>query len=228
MVYRKRKRNYNGGGRKRFKRGGRPVRRGWRVGGVQRLRALGMRQEKKYIDADHSLDPVPSAGAIFPSLNLIPQGASENERLGRKVWIRDILIRGAVFTTSSAMAQAQCRVIVYCDKQTNGATATVATILEVGGGADYLAFRNLESAGRYKVLHDKTYKVRTETRAGSVSLYDFKTTNFKINLKGNIPILFDGAVGSLTELCCNNVGILVISEAARSQFFAKVRVRYVG
>ena len=59
------------------------------------------------------------------------------------------------------------RVMLYHDKQANGATAAVLDILE---SADYQSFNNLVNSGRFRILMDRTYAMNYLTLASGGTL----------------------------------------------------------
>ncbi len=187
--------------------------------------------ELKFHDVAVDDAVVPTAGAILDSINLIPQGVTEKTRVGRKCVIRSINWR----FNYSLPAQADqadigtgetIRIIMFLDKQCNGATATVLGILET---ADYQSFNNLANKGRFRTLMDRTYplnRINSVTDGASTSssaLLTYCDTFFK---KVNIPIEFDNTTGAITEIRSNNVGVLFITQAGVAGFNSNVRVRF--
>ncbi len=201
-----------------------------RVGGYFGRYNKGAFQELKFHDVDFDNNALTTAGEILPSLNLIAQGVGQSQRLGRKVLLKSLHMRGMWFVangTDPSGCSAISRIIVYCDKQANGAAATVAGILQT---ADFQSFRNLENQGRFKVLYDKTNRLQREA-AGSAIVFANVKHYMKLNKKLNIPILFDGATGAITEMCCNNIGILTITDTVTNivaGFQCKIRLRFEG
>jgi len=184
--------------------------------------------EKKFFDTAKALTTVANTGTILnSSLNLIVQGATESNRVGRKVVLRNIYFHGSVSlpaTNVDSETSEIIRVIVYCDKQTNGAAATVTDILK---DADYRSFRNLANQERFVILKDKFY----DLNASCQSTVTAQTTgdfgyHIKMYKKLDIPLEFSGATGAITELKSNNIGIMAISEAGVGEINYICRVRY--
>ncbi len=204
-----------------------------RVGGFYKFAAGRGRRanggEHKFFDT--AVGPLTSAatGAIFlDSICKIPQGVTENTRIGRKCTLKTISMRGTVklpSQTSKNTTQDRIRYIIYLDKQANGAIGTVLGLLE---STTVDAFRNLAETGRYTVLADKTIAINTLCGGGDGTTEDYGivTRNFWFNKKCNIPLEFSGVTGALTELRSNNIGIMFISEEARIIMEVNMRVRY--
>ena len=64
--------------------------------------------------------------------------------------------RHQIASTNSSAASNLVRIIVYLDRQCNGAAAGVTDLLE---SASYLSFRNLANQSRFKFLYDKTIPI---------------------------------------------------------------------
>lgn len=190
--------------------------------------------EKKFFEVRRVENTPGTGGTIFnDSLNEVAQGAAENERVGRKITITDLLIhfqmRCTTSTTATAIADS-FRFIVYVDKQTNGAAATAAQILDGGGaGVDIRSFRLLENASRFRILYDKVHPI--ESSGGGVGAADNsvpKVRQFSVYKKLKLPIEFSGATGDISEIRSNNIGVLILSTNAAANCLASytARIRY--
>ncbi len=204
----------------------------FRAGGRVRRQPRGA-GELKFHDVDFDNEPVASGGAIEATINVIPQGITESERIGRKCTITNIGWRYDIFLVKvDAQATATngdvLRVILYLDKQTNGATATVLNILQT---ADYQSFNNLSNKGRFTILMDKTHVINylslASDNAGVVSSANV-TRSFTFFKKTNINIEYDdsAATGALTTIRTNNLGILTISREGQVRIVSKIRLRF--
>lgn len=206
-----------------------------RVGGYYGRFSSGSRGggELKFFDVDIDDASIASGGTIVkPSANAIAQGVTESERIGRKCTIRSILWHyqltlDNVNDSATAVRGDSVRVIVYQDKQCNGATALTTDILESN---DFQSFRNLSNVGRFKILMDKVHSMNypaaaadsatTTCQPGVVREYSF----YK---KVNIPLEFDSTTGAITELRSNNIGVLLLADAgSKSSFVSKWRIRF--
>ncbi len=107
-------------------------------------------KELKFFETQVNVSPVASTGTIPVSGSVvkIPQGTEENERIGRKCTIKSIHcryqaeLRGA---SNSSLQSDVLRIIMYLDKQANGAAAAVSDISET---ATWQTFNNLSNSGR--------------------------------------------------------------------------------
>lgn len=192
--------------------------------------------EKKYKDTDVSAVGDNTSGTITTSLNLIPQGTTDITRIGNKVNVTNINIHFGVgvddMGAASAIQNGNCRVILYLDKQANGAYATSTDILTSSGiGATTInRFRNLDQVDRFVILKDKIYKspIQASYVLGGTPYTNTGVTWYNINKTCNIPIHFSSTTGAITELKSNNIGLLILTDNAYTNFReAWARVKYV-
>lgn len=193
---------------------------------------MGVRPERKFFDTIRAANIPGTGGTIFsPSLNLIPQDATQSGRIGLKCTIVSIHLRLINFNTVAAVPAALAdahRVILYLDTQANGAPATPTQILTAP--VDINAFNNLEFSGRFRIIMDKI--ITFGSTAGGVGPAQDGVSNYrlrKLNKKCRIPLRFSGATGAITELQSNNLGVLVIAAAAAANCLTAytARIRYV-
>lgn len=165
--------------------------------------------EKKYWDVQVTNVGDMTSGSVLNSLNLIPQGTTDQKRIGNKITIRNINIRGQFSLDdqgTGAFTSCIMRVILFVDKQCNGATATVADILTT---ADINSFRNMDQVERFVILKDKNYTL--PVTAANVLHTSDSTRTWNISKKCNYDVHFSSTTGAITEIRSNNVGLLYIT-----------------
>ncbi len=210
----------------------RPGRQIFRARKIQRTRrgftSLG---ELKFHDVTLDDAVVAAVGeVILDSLVKIPQNITEITRIGRKATIRKISVRMQYKIPSTATAANTSdimRVILFHDKQANGATAAVLDILET---ADYQSFLNLSNSGRFRILFDKTIPLICQAGSGRGTT---DTLSFSEDTKVeqwhkecNISIEYDSTAGAITEIKSNNLGVLIISSDGLCEFQSSWRLRF--
>lgn len=184
--------------------------------------------ELKYWDGSWSQANVASTGQIIKaSLNLIPQGTGPSARIGRKVVIKKIQLFVQNDLITGTKPNDSIRIILYQDKQCNGATATVTDILD---GAFFKAWRNLENSGRFRLLWDRTIDLQPgaaviNATTDVVQIFGTSLTE-KYFVDCNIPIEFDSTTGAITEIKSNNIGLLLITIDDQVQANGFWRIRY--
>lgn len=203
-----------------------------RVGGYYG-RYAGRNAELKFHDLDIDDAVVASAGTVQQggSINVIIQGITESQRIGRKATIRSINWRYRTTiperdAVSDPGPGETIRVILYQDKQTNGAISAVTDILET---AEMHSFRNLSNSGRYIIFLDKTIAMNYMTLASDgagVTSQGEVIKEFVFNKNCAIPIEWSGTTGSIGETRSNTLGVLLISQAGLGGFESKIRLRF--
>ncbi len=223
--------SYGGGAAKRFKPGFN------RTGGYYGRYNRSPGDELKFHDIDVDDAVVTAAGTIqnTGSVNLIAEGTTQSTRLGRKCLIKKILWRYNVDLTDVAAAQGghdSIRVILYLDKQANGATAVASTAAGIMTSDDFYSFLNLANSSRFHILMDRTHKLKRSAAAGdgtAANDWAGESINGTFYKNCNIPLEFSGITGAITEIRSNNIGVLIFSRVGATLVFkSKMRLRFVG
>ncbi|MFQ0997896.1 hypothetical protein [Gilliamella sp. CG33] len=222
---RKRGRRANGQWQRKGRRRTVPLRRGRRA-------TIG---ELKFHDVGFSDAVIAATGAIIEdSVLTIAQGTTESTRIGRKVRVKSINWRFTLqlpTTATPAETADSIRIILYLDKQANGATATVTGILET---AAFNAYRNLANTGRFVILMDRFYALNSQSGAGNP--VGEQGINFGIHRKElsfnktcDIPIEYDNSftTGVISTMRSNNIGVLGITQAGLAGMTtSNMRIRF--
>lgn len=162
----------------------------------------GRANEVKFFDTTLSFSNT-LVGTVVTSLNLIPQGTEQSERIGRTAVIHSIMIKG-IFTNDPGASNANNQILymtIVQDTQCNGANAGVTDVLTSTNLST--AMINLSNSKRFRIL--KKFSINLNARAGVDGAYcvtSGETTWFK---KCNIPIEFSSVLGAITEIASNNV-----------------------
>ncbi len=187
--------------------------------------------ELKFHDLDIDDAVVAAGGTIAQaSCNLIAQGVTESARIGRKCLVKQINWRfqinlPEVDAGGTPQDSDVIRVILYLDKQCNGAAAAVTDIVE---SANFQSFNNLSNKSRFRTLMDRTYEISPNGVGGNGTAVDSGGANVTDTLfkSVNIPVEFNAATGAITEIRSNNIGVLLLGFAGVSGFFSKMRLRF--
>lgn len=115
--------------------------------------------EKKVNDLSVATYQANTTGSI--TLLALPiLGSDFNQRIGRKIFLRSLYVRGSVKIENSGVASAivtpsqQARMIILLDKQPNGAAPAITDILVSAHPASQL---NLNNRDRFNIIKDKCY-----------------------------------------------------------------------
>lgn len=186
--------------------------------------------EVKYLDTTLSFlfdttGEVPATG----QLNLIPVGTGESERIGRKVHLKSIRLRGHLSPNTPDYQGEIIRLMLVQDKQCNGAAATYSGVNGVLSADTVSAFRNLDNQDRFIIHKDWFFTINPT--AGVTTSFNLQRVEFDFYKKLNVPIEFDSTVttGALTTIRSNNFFLLARSVANDDVFVMNglCRIRYV-
>ncbi len=200
-----------------------------RVGGYYGRFAGGSAQEHKFLDLNINDASIVANGNIAEdSIFGIAQGVTESTRIGRKAVIRAINWRFNIELLAAALATGTetVRVILYQDKQCNGATAAITDVVESN---NFQSFNNLANKGRFRTLMDRTYSLNHHAATGDGAANDAVpfTINDSFYYKCTMPVEYDSTTGAITEIRSNNVGVLLLSDIGDlAGFTSKMRVRF--
>ncbi len=184
--------------------------------------------------ADNAAGLMSGGGELMStSLNLLPEGTTESSRYGRKSVVKSLFIKGVLklpTTTTPADATDRLRIIVYLDKQCNGAAVTSPST-NILTSATMNSFLNKSNTSRFSILKDVTYSMNgmsggpastTTTNYGPVTKF------FKLSFpRLNIPIEFSSTTGAITEIRSNNLGVFVGSETAKATLGYTARLNFI-
>jgi len=171
----------------------------------------------------------------------IEQGTGESQRIGRKITISSIHIRGKITLPSSdspSSCDSRYRIMVVQDKQNNGA----GTLLTGAGGVlqngQIESFRDLENVNRFRILYDKTRAINATMGYGifvsnpnpvlSNWTSGQRQVNVNINVRLNLPIEYSSPTGSVTEIRSNNICVFLIGDTSGLSFRGQLRCRFRG
>lgn len=195
-----------------------------------RGRYAGVRVEEKFHDIEVTQASISNTGVVFNSLALIAQGVDEDERIGRSVCLKSMHLRGQctlpeVNGAATPGDSDLMRMIVFIDKQANGATAGVTDLL---AAADVNRFNNLNNKSRFRILKNLVVPMNYGTAGGVAGnvIQSQVLRKIKLDIPLNLVIEYSGGTGAITEVKSNNVGILLISGAGVVSLTSHVRVRF--
>lgn len=189
---------------------------------------------------------------IKDSLLNIQQGTQPSQRIGRKIFVKRLQMRGTI--TLRQMDEAggtsdqqglRGRLIVYCDKQTNGSIANPNDILQDSSAAGNATvpypvttdnYRNMEYIDRFRIIHDKTYTLNRLNMGILAATPEEQygtplVKSFNVGKNMNLEVVYKEVTGTIDSLQSTNIGVMWISDEALTgtdQIIVKFqfRVRY--
>jgi len=184
----------------------------------------GSSSELKFFDTSINFS-IDTTGAIEAQLNLVPQGTTESQRIGRKITIKSIAIKGYIEGNGVASTAQLVQMNLILDKQCNGAAAAYNDVY-VSNSIN--AHRNMANSERFDVL--KTWRIPINPQVTIIAGTSFLPTykNFKYYKKCNIPIEFNNTTGAIAEIRSNNLSLIAISAGGddTANFTATARITY--
>lgn len=188
-----------------------------------RTLTLGGQIEKKYLDTGIGYATATTTGTVVSSLLAIPQGTTEVTRVGGKINVCNINMRGQVRGLTATGVPGAVRWMLILDKQCNGAAPAVTDILT---SAAINSFLNMDNVDRFQVLKDKMI-VNNFGAISPTPLWYLNTVLVKCNYKCNIPIHYSSTTGAIAEIKSNNLIWLIISERSSSvEYGLTARIKF--
>lgn len=204
------------------------ARRGYRLNNV----------EKKSIDT--AMSATITNGGQFYALCVPVPGAGMSDRVGRKLTMKSLYIRGTVQVQLSATPSGSVtseahmlRLIVLYDKQPNGALPALADILGAGGTVNSMF--NIDNRDRFQILKDKTWAFDPMIYDSTNDAYAWNRCIYPVKIfkKINLETIFNaGTAGTSADINSGNLIAFWIENAAAAadknvNIYTNARVRYV-
>lgn len=194
--------------------------------------------ELKVQDLAQATYQVNTTGSI--TLLAVPiTGADFNARIGRKIKLKSLFIRGRIRLectsspdTAVAVAAQQGRLMIVYDLQPNGVIAGITDILNTAEPASHL---NLNNRDRFRILYDREFVfdpyVVDKTATASYSNAGRSIHNVKLYKKLNYDMIFNSVNGGTIADIASGALLMVwvgsaIAGTTDCLFIGGTRVRY--
>lgn len=145
----------------------------------------------------------PAAAINYVVFNTMVNGAELYQRVGRKIYMKSLHLRGNIFNTATA-AQDNGRIIVFYDSQPNAAILGIGDLIKDSNAAAAttgFSHLNLNNRERFKILRDfnitlpsVTLAMAVQTNVGQYDQDNNFTINMHIKLKG-LEAIFNATNG---------------------------------
>ena len=192
--------------------------------------------EFKFIDVVWSLfNPVAVnpdvANNCLRLLNGVQLGTSASERIGRKAHFKKIQLKVTVVPRDSiTIKNFAYRMMVFCDKQPNGAEPTVFSglLTNYGGETNMNRLNNLLNSGRFVKFYDKVFRMGQTAAALALNGNDSKLNCHNINLKCSEVTTYSGTGATIASISTCAIWFAIFQEVggASLDVTATTRVRY--
>jgi len=179
--------------------------------------------ELKVIDtaqATYELSTTPT----ITLLNGVAQGTEFNTRIGRKITMKSIQIRGYAAIVDSPASGSLNRVMLIYDTQPNGALPAASDVLNANTATSML---NLNNRDRFKVLMDKQFALGFYSAGNIASNASFNLKKFK---KLNHDVIFSGSTNLIGVMTSGVIFLLTVGTGvtgtATNKLVASFRIRF--
>lgn len=163
-------------------------------------------EEQKNVDVAITIPAAGSAASARTVLNPLAQGTTATTRLGRRVHMKSIYIRGFAQVAPTTTGGASLRILVVYDKQCNGAAAaaTDVTVTDV-----YAAQNNLSNSRRFLTLFDHVTDHFGTAGPMGVPINLYKKLNLDVEFNaGNAGDVTDISTGAVLVFVWMSAGAL--------------------
>jgi len=144
--------------------------------------------------------------ALISSVNLMQQGSGESDRVGKRVRLKQIFVRGnIVLDEPGSVSSSMFSLFVILDKQANGLNPDAATVFNPLYPPAQVML-NMENAQRFVVLKAFTRELASMTYNSGLEVYSYRNFPFEFVINCDIPIDFAEADPTvLASVRSNNV-----------------------
>lgn len=201
-----------------------------RTGGYYGRFGDGDEAEMKFFDTDlaFNIDSTMEIPASGGQLCLVPQGDTESTRQGMKMCIKSLRMTAVIThtpTPSTSAGIAATSTFLVLDTQCNGAAATPAEVFAFVTAGRVLPL--IQNSKRFKIL--KQWNHAFNTGGGAATQYASTTKWIKYYRRLDIPIMYNGATGAITEIRSNNLFLMAVANSTSDDevnVSGKIRLRY--
>jgi len=194
--------------------------------------------EKKVVDIVYATYAVEETGTVLTLLNGCAPGSQNFNRIGRKINMKSLQIRGMIYNTDLSVGARLIRMIVVYDKQANGTAPTYANIVtsnDISGATSSTAYDmvNLNNRERFEIIRDKCWvfgPLQNTTDQSLAGDSQVACLNEFIPLKNRQTIYNAGAAGTVGDIASGSLYVFWIANTANatgSSVQCSYRMRFV-
>lgn len=189
-------------------------RRAIRASSARVSRGTGFVREKKYIDTSLALnfDNSSAVASCLVSLNIVPQSNTVTSRIGKKIAMKALQIKGAIYA-GVASGDKVSMMLVY-DREPNKA-ATVPPVTDILVSHASTSLTNRDNAARYKILKRWNYGVAGSIQTASAPENSIICVDEYIKL-GGLETLWSAAdtTGVVANMVRGDLLLLTVGDGA--------------
>ncbi len=206
----------------------------YRSGGFDNL-------EQKFVDYSYGQTAIATANAgaeadpvTALSLNAVAQGTTQNQRVGKRIKMKSIMVRGTVMLVSQANLTVlpngyTAVVALVMDKQTNGAQLNSEDVYAAATHVEH-AFRDLEHSHRFKVLKRQVFQMNCPNVSYDGTNMELGGNNIGFEWYvelNNIQTYFDTIGATIADIVDKSLHVVAFASDGNGQLKYESRLRYV-
>lgn len=181
--------------------------------------------ELKVIDTSVASMAQDLTGSVL-LLNGVATGTDFTDRIGRKICMKSILVRGVSTPQDGITTARMVRMMIVYDSQPNSAAPAVTDVLLTAAA---WSPNNLNNRDRFRVLVDKLqWHGGGDTTAGT-SFSDHNSSIVNKYKKINLETVFDGTGATISDIQSGSLYMITVGTTAAGTggvFNGRVRVRF--
>ncbi len=188
---------------------------------------LAKNQELKYVDTALAGAPVLAAGTWINEMTQVAEGLGQNERIGKKIHVKKIMLRVDVHlsaTTDSTATSDSIRMLVMLVRSAPGQAVTASSLLSTPSLIN--DFNNLQNRGAYVTLMDKYISLSAASGGGSTATFGEEATHFEWFKDLNLDIQYDTAAATLSSHSVTSIQMFALTGSGRINLSGICRVRF--
>lgn len=200
---------------------------------VDRIRA-----EKKVIDINNATYQLETTGTALQLLNGCVPGSQNFNRIGRKIQLKSLQVRGYFVASDATVANTMARMIIVYDKQPNGAAPTWANIVtsqNISGTTSSTVndMINLDNRDRFEIIRDHVCTLASKNDTATQSYSGSPTIlhlNEFIKLGKRETVYNAGTAGTIGDITSGSLYVFFISSEAFANgcaFIGSFRTRFI-
>lgn len=160
----------------------------------------------------------------FTLINGTPTGTDWETRTGRQLVMTSVTIRGTI-RGNSASNRSTNRTIVLYDKQTKGATPTLASVLD--GTSPTANFNRYLGLHRFEILYDNLCTTVGQGGGAGTNFTDNSVIPWQFSMPLNHPVIFSGTGATVSSIDYGGLFILTFGNQAAGTGAATLDFDYI-
>lgn len=190
-------------------------------------KALGLNTEKHWLDTVETNVGTSSTCTAMANPLVVPVGDTVNTRTGQSIRLTNYQVKGRIQANTAATTATFVRVIFVSFKDVRGGNYAGSAFLDSTSRiTSQYNMGDSASAGGYRILYDKTFKIEVSGQTGDIHTFKFNFSPLQYHLKWDSS----DTTGVVSSLIDNQVrGFIFTSETGANtpNYWADHRIKFV-